>query len=231
MGRYINWFVGFCFINLIEMGKDQHLAMENGRREWTEVEIGFFLNWRVPVWKNILEFEHHHFSRCFDCSFKIVWGYPVLWCVFQLEPQNSDTIPHCRQWLPRLLGLEWWTFCWLLTFICFKLGTKKPVCYEKIWDETMSFAGMVCPGRAIEERNETSPKNLRNSSPMLLGRLCCWRVFFLKVGAFVFTTPPEHGHETWILQSYTFSNMWTSLPCPFLGDWDVQNSHRERFGA
>lgn len=169
----------------------------------------------------ILEFEDHHFSRCFDCSFKIVWGYPVLWCAFQLEPKNSDTKPHCRQWLPRLLGLEWWTFCWLLTFICFKLGTKKPVCYEKIWDETMSFAGMVCPGRAIEERNETSPKNLRNSSPMLLGRLCCWRVFFLKVGAFVFT-PPEHGHETWILQSYTFSNMWTSLPCPFLGDWDVQ---------
>ena len=100
-------------------------------------------------------------------------------------------------------------------------GNEKPVCYEKIWDETMSFSGMVCPGRAIEERNETSPKNLRNSSPMLLGRLCCWRVFFLKVGAFVFT-PPEHGHETWILQSYTFSNMWTSLPCPFLGDWDVQ---------
>jgi len=33
MGRYINWFVGFCFINLIEMGKDQNLAMENGRRE------------------------------------------------------------------------------------------------------------------------------------------------------------------------------------------------------
>ena len=23
MGLYINWFVGFCFINLIEMGKDQ----------------------------------------------------------------------------------------------------------------------------------------------------------------------------------------------------------------
>lgn len=160
MGRYINWFVGFCFINLIEMGKDQNLAMKNGRREWTEVEIGFFLNWRVSVWKNILEFEDHHFSRCFDCIFKIVWGYPVLWCVFQLEPKNSDTIPHCRQWLPRLLGLEWWTFCWLLTFICFKLGTKNPCVMRK-------FGMKPCPFLEWFVQDEQLKREMK-----LLPRIC-----------------------------------------------------------